>query len=396
MTRALVVTSVLILASALACRPHPVHPGRSPGLEKYPSARDLYGLAERYRVKHGLPALGIGIVHRGETVGLGMAGERAAGSADWATLDDVFDVASCSKSVTATIAAWLVERGVVQWTTTLGQAFPELGASLHPWYVNATLEQLLRHRAGLGHDMNRNARWAGWHREHAGRSAAEQRHLFAADVLQRSPRATPGTESYYTSDGYIVAGSLLERAAGIEWEQLVRTTLFQPLGLTSLTYGVPSDGGGETPVSGHEEGWFGRAVIVPPNRAEYGAPPFGSPAGFLYASLPDLLRYVDVHIQGHNGQGPLLRAESFKRLHARGEDPRFGLGWEVEVTRDADGRAVEHSVYHGGYSGRSRANMWFAPETGWGTVIVTNHGRGDDAMTADIFYALIREFGLVR
>ena len=176
MTRALVVTSVLILASALACRPHPVHPGRSPGLEKYPSARDLYGLAERYRVKHGLPALGIGIVHRGETVGLGMAGERAAGSADWATLDDVFDVASCSKSVTATIAAWLVERGVVQWTTTLGQAFPELGASLHPWYVNATLEQLLRHRAGLGHDMNRNARWAGWHREHAGRSAAEQRH----------------------------------------------------------------------------------------------------------------------------------------------------------------------------------------------------------------------------
>ena len=66
------------------------------------------------------------------------------------------------------------------------------------------------------------------------------------------------------------------------------------------------------------------------------------------------------------------------------------------MTRDADGRAVEHSVYHGGYSGRSRANMWFAPETGWGTVIVTNHGLGDDAMTADIFYALIREFGLVR
>jgi CubicO group peptidase (beta-lactamase class C family) len=85
-----------------------------------------------------------------------------------------------------------------------------------------------------------------------------------------------------------------------------------------------------------------------------------------------------------------------RALHARGDDPRFGLGWEVEVTRDSRDGPVEHSVCHGGYSGRSRANMWFAPETGWGTVIVTNHGRGDDAITADIFYALLREFGLVR
>ena len=380
----------------MACGPTPVHPGRSPGIEKYSSARDLYRLAETYRVKHRLPALGLGIVHRGEIVGLGMAGERAAGSADWATLDDVFDVASCSKSVTATVGAWLVERNVVQWTTTLGQAFPELGASMHPSYVTATLEQLLRHRAGLDHELNRNARWAGWYRRHADRSAPEQRHQFAADVLQRPPRYPPGTESFYTSDGYVVAGSLLERAAGLDWEHLVNAALFRPLQLASLRYGVPSSGDAGRPVSGHEEGWFGRARVVAPDKDEYGTPPFGGPAGFLFGSVPDWLRYVDFHIQGHHGHAGILTAESFQRLHARSGDDRFALGWEVEVTRDGDGRAIEHSVYHGGFSGRSRANMWFVPETQWGTVIVTNHGRGDDAITSDIFYALLREFAVVR
>lgn len=55
-----------------------------------------------------------------------MAGERGVGSADWATLDDAFDIASCFKSVTATMAALLAEEKKVRWDTTLGEAFPEL------------------------------------------------------------------------------------------------------------------------------------------------------------------------------------------------------------------------------------------------------------------------------
>jgi hypothetical protein len=35
------------------------------------------------------------------------------------------------------------------------------------------------------------------------------------------------------------------------------------------------------------------------------------------------------------------------------------------------------------------------PETGWGTAIVTNDGRGDESITASIFYALLREFDVI-
>jgi CubicO group peptidase (beta-lactamase class C family) len=237
--------------------------------------------------------------------------------------------------------------------------------------------------------MNRNEHWAGWQRQHAGASPTEQRLAFTRAALQRPPRSPPGTQTAYTSDGYIVAGAMLERLAGLGWEQLVRTVLFEPLGLRSMRYGVATE------VSGHEPGWFGRSVIIAPNPAEFGTEPFGAPAGFLRSAVPDLLRYLDFHIQGERGGGRILRQAAFERLHHAVDGEPYALGWETEVRRDEQMQIVEHSVHHGGYTGRSRANIWFVPETQWGTVIVMNHGRGDDSISADIFYALLREFRLL-
>ena len=385
----------IVLAAGIACGAPAVHPGRSPGIERHPGVHDLHRLAEASRLKYGLPAVGLGVVHRGRIVGLGMAGERAAGSGDWATLDDAFDVASCAKSVTATVAAILVERGAVRWDTTLGEAFPEIRAGIQPALAGVTLDQLLRHRAGLAHELNRNARWSEWQHRHRDRSPSGQRLAFTAAALRRPPRSTPGTESFYTSDGYVVAGALLERMAGSGWEELVRATLFEPLGLHSMRYGFATRRPGAAAVAGHEPGWFGRPRVVAADPAEYGSQPFGAPAGFLFATVPDLLRYVDFHIQGANAGGSLLRQMSFERLHQSLGGDRYALGWMSDARRDARGVVVEHSVYHGGYSGRARANMWFVPETQWGTVIVTNDGRGDESISTGIFYALLHEFGVI-
>jgi CubicO group peptidase (beta-lactamase class C family) len=193
----------------------------------------------------------------------------------------------------------------------------------------------------------------------------------------------------------VVAGSLLERAAGIDWERLAGTHLFEKLGLRSMRYGAAAPPEGGVAVTGHEPAWFGRSRPVRFDPGEYGSRPFGAPAGFLHATVADLLRYVDFHIQGSHGRSPLLRQASFRRLHTAGGTSPYGLGWVSELTRDPRGQAVETSVHHGGYSGRARANIWFVPETQWGTVIVTNDGRGDESVTSGIFYALLREFQVV-
>jgi len=112
--------------------------------------------------------------------------------------------------------------------------------------------------------------------------------------------------------------------------------------------------------------------------------------------LPDLLKYVDFHNRGANGHGRLLKPETFARLYTPPPGGRYALGWEVEIKRDAGGKVIERSIYHGGYSGRFRANLWFCPESQWGTVIVCNDGRGDGAEMAAVFRALLREFNLIK
>jgi CubicO group peptidase (beta-lactamase class C family) len=383
----------LLLAGGCTAPP-PTADGRTAGLAGYPSARDLYRLAETYRVKYRLPALGVGVIHSGQIVGLGMAGERVVETGDVAGIDDAFDVASIAKSVTGTVAALLVDDGRISWETTLLQALPDLAADIHPGYAGVTLEWLLQHRSGVAHTLNRNDRWSGWHTAHPGQSPSEQRLAFTRAALRRPPQYTPGGVAHYSSDAYVIAGTILERTAGIPWEQMVQARLFDPLRLTSLRYGPAGADGRPTPVVGHEPHWFGRSRAIPHSPDEYGSPPFGSPAGFLYASVPDLLRWIDFQIHGAKGQGALLSGATFRRLHSAADGQPFAIGWESELTRSADG-ALERSVHHGGYSGRFRANIWFVPESEWGTAIVTNSGHGDDdTITDEVFYALLREFGV--
>jgi CubicO group peptidase (beta-lactamase class C family) len=391
--RCLLALALLLAGGCTA--PPPTTDGHTVGLDRYPSARDLYVLAETYRLKHRLPALGVGVIHKGDIVGLGMAGERAVGTGDIAAIDDAYDVGSIAKSITGTIAALLVDDGRISWDTTLPEALPDLAGDLHPGYADVTLEALLQHRSGVGHALSGSDRWSVWHSGHPNQSPTDQRLAFTRATLRRPPRYTPGATAHYSSDAYVIAGTILERVAGRPWEQLAKMRLFDPLRLQSLRYGPVGADGRATPVLGHEPHWFGRSRAIPHNPAEYGSPPFGSPAGFLYASVPDLLRWLDFQIHGAAGRGALLSAATFRRLHSAADGQPFAIGWESAFTRGPDGGVLERSVYHAGHSGRFRANIWFVPETEWGTAIVSNSGGGnDDVITDDVFHALLREFGL--
>lgn len=366
------------------------------GIEAYPGTRDLYAFAEAQRVRHDLPALAVGILRDGRITGLGVAGKVKAGAGEPATLSHRFDVGSCTKSFTATAAARLVEQGALRWDSTINDCLPELASSLHPDYREVTLEMLLRHRAGLGQTMNRDTLWQSWQQDHATASATEQRRMLAADVLGRPPRSTPGSEEYYTNDAYLVAAAMMESKTGKTWEGIVRELLVEPLGLSTVTFGAPEEVDGIAVVWGHNESTFRRNHAIDPQAAHYGQPPFGSPAGFIHCSLVDLLRWVNFHIQSDQGGDGLLRPESVHTLHTPLADRGFGLGWEVEITRDGAGHVVERSIFHGGNAAGFRANMWFCPESRTGTVILYNHAG--DAHTDDyvtIFHALLREFEIL-
>src|SRR3954454_10886807 len=69
-------------------------------------------------------------------------------------IEDRFHIGSDTKAMTALIAAMLVEAGKIRWTSTVGEVFPELAATMDPAVKGVTLEQLLSHISGIPSDTD--------------------------------------------------------------------------------------------------------------------------------------------------------------------------------------------------------------------------------------------------
>ena len=98
------------------------------------------------RQKHGVPALAGAFASGDGTVIYDAVGVYRVGGKESVSRDDAFHLGSCTKAMTATMLARLVERKVLAWETTVAEAFPDLQDRLHPKFRQATLYHFLAHR----------------------------------------------------------------------------------------------------------------------------------------------------------------------------------------------------------------------------------------------------------
>ena len=333
-----------------------------PALVEYsdPTSRML----EEIRVKHKFPALAAAVVVNGKVVATNAVGFRKYGSPESVTVDDKFHIGSVTKSMTATVAARLVEQGKISWTTTIGESFSDLGEELHPDYRAVTLEQLLSHRGGAPANPPGGLWRRAWN---ASGTPSEQRRDFVKGLLAREPKAKPGSRHIYSNQGYAMAGVMLENAAGKPWEELMKSMLFEPLGMRSAGFGAPGNPRVVDQPWGHTKGLLTLEPVSPGPRADN--PPAIGPAGTVHCSLPDLARYVMLHLSGEKGASSLLTADSFKKLHtSTGDD--YALGWVVLDRQWAGGRALMHN----GSNTMFYIVVWMAPERNSAVIVATNVG----------------------
>lgn len=81
------------------------------------------------------------------------AGVRKRGATEAVSTGDQFAIGSNSKSFTSTLAAVLIEDGVIKWSTTISEVWPD--QPVNRGFRNVTLEQLLAHSGGLQADFRR-------------------------------------------------------------------------------------------------------------------------------------------------------------------------------------------------------------------------------------------------
>jgi CubicO group peptidase (beta-lactamase class C family) len=290
--------------------------------------------------------------------------------------------------MTATMIGRLVELGHLDWEDTIGEVLRDM--DVREEYRQVTVEQLLQHRSGLDGYLifddaedERLLNLTG--------TPTQQRAAFVAEVLLSDPIAPAGAEMNYSNAGYTVAGLMAERASGRSWEELVRTYVLEPIGMTHSGFGWPATETSLDQPRGHfrEDGSF-RAQGLD----EYPLGHYLAPAGNVYCSIDDMARYAQIHLAGLSGEDGVLKAETIRRLHtppdkaSAGEtarDPSYACGWAIVESAET---GLVHS--HSGSAGTFFATIELYPRENRAIVIAMNVGA-EGAAVCETISKLINE-----
>ncbi len=279
-------------------------------------------------LRSGAPAYGVAFMANKEerkASGEAAGGVLVAGETTPVTQGLKWHVGSITKSMTATLVARLIERGLVTWGTTLGTAFSDIAPNMSPQYRNVTLSQLMTGRSGMPTNIATP--------EMIGHFATDQspnarRKIWAQQALAMPPESAVGARFVYPNNGYVLAGTLCEMLTGKAYEVLIQDEVFAPLGLTTCGFGPPSVGNPQ----GHRKAIIGSRAIAVGIDAGADNPAAMSPAGRAHMSLTDLAKFGLAHAEGHQGRrNDFLKQETWQLLHTppvrtpSGND--YAYGW---------------------------------------------------------------------
>jgi CubicO group peptidase (beta-lactamase class C family) len=271
-----------------------------------------------------------------------------------------FNLGSMNKMFTAVVAGRLAERGLLSFDDRVSRFLDGEGWTKAD-LSKVTLGQLLSHTSGLGSYFNDT-----WDR------AARQRFRTVADwkplVAEETLAFEPGTRWAYSNTGMLLAGAVLQKAAGRDYFDLVREELYGPAGMKDtdcydIDLVVPHL------AIGYSRERTPKGPVWRSNTFEHVIR--GGPAGGGYSTVGDLLAFAEA-LRG----GRLVKAETRERLWSeKPSSPRYGYGFGLE--EGPAGRIVGHS---GGFSGIS-SNLDIFRDRGFVAVVLSNQDGGSEPVS---------------
>lgn len=335
---------------------------------------EIDDLVETFRARFEVPGLAVCIVRPGQAPFARGYGLRALGSAGAVDAHTRFAIGSNSKAFTSAMLAILVDRGKLAWDTPVVALLPEFRLYDPVATQQFTVRDLLIHNSGLP-------------------LGAGDLMTFPAtshtldDILHglRFLKPVAGFRTAYAYDNtlYLVAGMIIARLTGLNWEAAVTKEILQPLGMTGTVAGFSALNGQN--VAGRHarlgppvRGLGPVQQIMPHEQDKIDA------AGGINASAHDAAAWLAVQLaRGRLPDGSRLWSEAQagemwaprtivssdagpdSAKPARSVIAGYALGWFVQQYRDQ--RLLSHA---GGLSGQITQHA-LLPERGIGLAVYT-------------------------
>ena len=314
----------------------------------------------------------------------GITGYSDIDSSVPASLDTKYRIGSISKPITTTALAILEERNSISFFDTLQHIIPKLYPHSNP----ITLLQLASHTSGIKHYENGIPFLYN-------ELIQKKQYFNIEESLQEFTKHpllfSPGTDFYYTSNGYNVLARVIEEASGSEYftfisEEILKksnlhnTTLedYPTLSLTDLAsfyLPIPFDRYIKTPDVNNSNKW--------------------ASGGFL-STPSDLIRFSNSLLNYE-----LVSKDQTKRMFTpvslsdgKSNDQNYGIGWRIDpvVLTINNLRTEFETVHHGGNSAGSMTFLLMFPDQKLCIAMATNTNPDNAGELRGKMYSVARIF----
>ncbi len=305
----------------------------------------LTEIAQRY----SFPALGAGFDNG--TFHEAVIGIRKVGTSVNATTEDIWHFGSNTKAMTATTVGILIQDGLLRWDSSLGELLGGLGIGIRETYTNVTVQLLSSHTSGISDRPLAASRETTLAAYELG--PPQGRVLVANLTLSAVPTGAQGAYEY-SNMNYIILGLIIDTVTGNAAEDVVRSRLWTPLGMSTAGWGPnpessltsvdnpwPHTGNGTLGAGGLPSPVPDATPIVRRDN-----PPCYHTAGAAHMSLADYGRWLRLHFDPAVQAKLNISQAVVTKLHEMAPGPGPSVytygGWSRLLSSSGSGYTLSH------------------------------------------------------
>jgi CubicO group peptidase (beta-lactamase class C family) len=264
----------------------------------------------------------------------------------------MFRIGSVTKQFTAAAVLELAERGKLSVDDPLTRFLPDYPTHGH----EITLRHLLTHTSGVPSYTGLGPIW----------EISRARELADEELValwkDRPLEFAPGERWNYSNSGYFLLGMVVAKVSGLSYADFLRTTFFEPLGLTRTRYDSNSE-----LLPNRAQGYaFENGKLA--NDEHIGMSQPGA-AGALISTAGDLVRWQQALVSGEVVEPASYEEMTLSYMLASGRETSYGLGLQL------DRRAGQRCVWHGGGINGFNSVLMYFPDAGLHVASISNSER---------------------
>lgn len=328
---------------------------------------------------NGIPGAAVAIVSRDKVYYLQTFGVKRLGKKDPIMPNTIFQAASLSKPINATMVGILEEKGKLSVKDPVHYHLPHFNERTN--LKSLKICHLMSHSSGIP---------IGGFNELIDAHAPP--HKIVAKLQRTRSIAQPGKHFVYHNAMYGMVGDIITNASGKSLEHTLQQELFGPLGMSSASVGLQALLATENRAHPHVPSARGKYMPVDNYSKAYYAVPA---AGGVNASIQDLIPFLQLYL---GRPSPIVSKETLKQLttpyvknpnavlryEARKgviSDTYYGLGWQ---SMNYGNKKV---IYHQGHLKGFRNFIGFVQDD-IGIIVLTNAERKHASKIALNFFDL--------